>query len=144
MNHEELENLAHRYREILRQGVYLLRSIDTDGELSSSQVSTLNMLAAGPLRMGVIARNAGIRVPSATEQVIKLESLALVERIADESDARVVLVGLTAAGRSVLNAANARRNAIVATALKTLDANELRAVGNAIPAIAKLNEALAS
>lgn len=144
MNDVELEDLARRYRDILRQAVYLVRSMDADGDLSSGQVSTLNMIAAQPLRVGAIARNAGIRVPSATEQVIKLGSLGLVERIADESDARVVLVGLTDAGRSALAAANARRNAVMATALRTLDADELQAVANAIPAIAKLNEALAS
>lgn len=144
MNDVELEDLARRYRDILRQAVYLVRSMDADGDLSSGQVSTLNMIAAQPLRVGAIASNAGIRVPSATEQVIKLGSLGLVERIADESDARVVLVGLTAAGRNALAAANARRNAMMATALRTLDADELRAVANAIPAIAKLNEALAS
>ncbi|MEO8219926.1 MAG: MarR family transcriptional regulator [Specibacter sp.] len=144
MNDVELEDLARRYRDILRQAVYLVRSMDADGELSSGQVSTLSMIAAQPLRVGAIARNAGIRVPSATEQVIRLGTLGLVERIADESDARVVLVGLTEAGRSALAAANARRNAVMATALMTLDAHELQAVANAIPAIAKLNEALAS
>lgn len=144
MNDIELHDLARRYRDILRQAVYLVRSIDTDGELSTGQVATLNMIADQPLRVGAIARNAGIRVPSATEQVIKLGSLGLVERIADDSDARVVLVGLTDAGRSALAQANARRNAMMATALKTLDADELAAVANAIPAIAKLNEALAS
>lgn len=144
MNDVELEDLARRYRDILRQAVYLVRSMDADGELSSGQVGTLNMIAAQPLRVGAIARNAGIRVPSATEQVIKLGTLGLVERIADESDARVVLVGLTEAGRSALAAANSRRNAVMATALMTLDADELQAVANAIPAIAKLNQALAS
>lgn len=144
MSDIELHDLARRYRDILRQAVYLVRSTDADGELSTGQVATLNMIADQPLRVGAIARNAGIRVPSATEQVIKLGSLGLVERIADESDARVVLVGLTDAGRSALAQANARRNATMATALKTLDADELAAVANAIPAIAKLNEALAS
>lgn len=143
MNDVELEDLARRYREILRQAVYLVRSIDVDGDLSTSQVGILNMIAAEPLRVGAIARKAGIRVPSATEQIIKLGTAGLVERTADEADARVVLVGLTAAGRSALDAANGRRNATMAAALKTLDASELLAVANAIPAIAKLNAALA-
>ncbi|MHA7306197.1 MarR family winged helix-turn-helix transcriptional regulator [Arthrobacter sp. TMN-49] len=143
MNDIELQDLARRYREILRQAVYLVRSIDADGELSTGQVSTLNMIATEPLRVSVIARNAGIRVPSATEQVIKLEGLGLVNRLADESDARVVLVRLTEAGRSALAQANARRNATMAAALKTLNPDERLAVAKAIPAIAKLNDALA-
>jgi DNA-binding MarR family transcriptional regulator len=144
MNDDELEGLASRYRDILRQAVFLVRSIDAEGELSTSQVSILNMVTGEPLRVGVIARNAGIRVPSATEQIIKLEGAALVERIADESDARVVLVRLTDTGRETLSRANARRNAIMARGLKTLEPAEIDAIDAVIPAIAKLNQALAS
>ncbi|MGO4383234.1 MarR family winged helix-turn-helix transcriptional regulator [Specibacter sp. RAF43] len=139
---EELLQLAGRYRDILRQAVYLVRSLDADGELTTRQVSTLNMVAADPMRVSAIARYSGIRVPSATEQVIKLEAAGLVERIADDSDARVVLVRLTDAGRAQLGAANARRNATIAEALETLSDEERLAISNAIAAIAKLNAAL--
>ncbi|NVM93369.1 MarR family winged helix-turn-helix transcriptional regulator [Arthrobacter wenxiniae] len=141
---EDLEELAGRYRDILRQAVYLLRSIDAEGELSTSQVSTLNMLASQPLRVGAVARFAGIRVPSATEQVIKLESAGLVQRTPDDSDARAVLVRLTEDGRKALAQANKRRNADVAAALATLSEEERGAVKNALPAIGKLNAALKS
>lgn len=141
---ENLEELASRYRDILRQAVYLVRSIDAEGELSTGQVSTLNMISAQPMRVSAIARYAGIRVPSSTEQVIKLETAGLVERITDESDARAVLVRITATGRKKLGEANKRRNANMAAALGTLSAGEQLAVANAIPAIAKLNAALKS
>ena len=106
---ENLE-LAARYREILRQALYVVRSIDADGELSTAHTSTLNMLAAAPMRIGLIARNAGIRVPSATEQVTKLAAAGLVERVPSDTDARVVEVRLTEEGRRTLKAANLRRN----------------------------------
>ncbi len=141
---EELQDLASRYRDILRQAVYLVRAMDAEGELSTRNLSTLNMIAAEPMRVGAIARFAGIRVPSATEQVIKLEAAGLVERIADESDARVVLVRLTADGRKSLEAGNARRNQAMAAALETLTAGERQDIADAIPAIAKLNAALKS
>lgn len=139
---EEFEELASRYREILRQAVYLVRSIDSEGELSTGHVSTLNMIAETPLRVSAIAKNAGIRVPSATEQVIKLENAGLVQRQSDPSDARVVLVKLTEHGRIKLSEANKRRNANMASVLATLSARERQAVANAIPAVAKLNAAL--
>lgn len=139
---ENLLELAERYREILRQSVYLVRSMEVEGELSVAQVSILNMVVAGPLRVGRIAENAGIRVPSATEQIIKLESAGLVQRTADPSDARVVLVTLTDTGRGRLKAANARRSATMARALEALDAAEIQAVAAAIPALSKLNAAL--
>lgn len=139
---ENLEELSGRYRDILRQSVYLVRSIDADGELSTGQVSTLNMIFVEPMRVSAIARYAGIKVPSATEQVIKLESAGMVERIADASDARVVLVKITAFGKKKLAVANKRRNANMAAALSELTAQEQQAVADAIPAIAKLNIAL--
>ncbi|GAA4658476.1 MarR family winged helix-turn-helix transcriptional regulator [Arthrobacter cryoconiti] len=141
---ENLEELSGRYRDILRQSVYLVRSIDADGELSTGQVSTLNMIFVEPMRVSAIARYAGIKVPSATEQVIKLESAGMVERIADASDARVVLVKITAFGKKKLAVANKRRNANMAAALSELTSQEQQAVADAIPAIAKLNIALAA
>ena len=135
--------LAGRYRAILRQAVFLVRSMDAEGELSTSQVSTLNMVSAEPLRVGAMARKAGIRVPSATEQVTKLEAAGLVERIADPADARVVLVKPTEAGLVKLHDANSRRNASMARALQTLSREERQAIDAAMPAMAKLNAALA-
>jgi DNA-binding MarR family transcriptional regulator len=141
---EDFEELAGRYRDILRQAVYLSRSIDAEGELSTNQVSTLNMISAQAMRVSAIGKYAGIRVPSATEQVIKLEAAGLVQRMPDESDARAVLVHLTETGRKVLAEANRRRNANMAAALETLSAGEKQAINDAIPAIAKLNAALKS
>lgn len=99
MNDEQLLGMAGRYREILRKAVYLLRSPDADGRLSTAQPSTLHKVAAGPARVSDIAKNAGIRVARATEQIIKLETAGLVPGIAHARDARVVLVRLTDAGR---------------------------------------------
>lgn len=139
---EDLQDLAGRYRDILRQAVFLVRSMDAEGELSIGQLSTLNMISNNPMRVSDIARNAGIRVPSATEQIIKLEAAGLVQRISDSSDARVVLVKLTTVGRVKLTESNGRRNAAMATALETLSPAERSSIANAIPAIAKLNAAL--
>ncbi|MGA7206741.1 MAG: MarR family transcriptional regulator [Specibacter sp.] len=139
---EDLQELAGRYRDILRQAVFLVRSMDAEGQLSTRNLSTMNMIAKQPMRVSAIARYAGIRVPSATEQVIELEAAGLVERLGDESDARVVLVALTDAGRERLDETNKLRNGAMAKALATLSAEERQAISSAIPAIAKLNEAL--
>lgn len=140
---ENLE-LAARYREILRQALYVVRSIDSDGELSTAQTSTLNMLVAAPLRIGIIARNAGIRVPSATEQVTKLAVAGWVERVPSRTDARAVEVRLTEAGRAALAAANLRRNRAMARAFEFLSPEERQAISLAIPAIEKLNIVLSA
>lgn len=143
---DSIENLelAARYREILRQALYVVRSIDSDGELSTAQTSTLNMLVAAPLRIGIIARNAGIRVPSATEQVTKLAVAGWVERVPSHTDARAVEVRLTEAGRAALAAANLRRNRAMARAFESLSPEERQAISLAIPAIEKLNIVLSA
>ena len=86
--------LAQDFREALRHSIYLVRRLDADGELSAAQFSTLKMLldagnAPGPtggshgVRVGEIARNLGVKVPSATEQIIKLERAGLARREPD-------------------------------------------------------------
>jgi DNA-binding MarR family transcriptional regulator len=144
MSGDELRSLAARYRESLRHAVYLIRSLDADGELSTAQVSTLNMVADGPARVSAIARNAGVKVPSATEQIIRLEAAGLLARGQDDRDARVVLVSLTAAGREAVTTANDRRNALLAGQLATLEEADREAIARAIPAMDKLNRSLSS
>src|SRR6478609_5592900 len=90
--------LAQDFREALRHSIYLVRRLDADGELSAAQLSTLKMLMdAGPgsqdggasasgVRVGEIARNLGVKVPSATEQIIKLERAGLARRQPDPDD----------------------------------------------------------
>ncbi|MFI5085884.1 MAG: MarR family winged helix-turn-helix transcriptional regulator [Actinomycetales bacterium] len=139
MSTAELLALASRYRETLRHSVYLSRSLDTEGELSTTQTSILNMVAAGPARVSSIARNLGIKVPSATQAVIKLEAAGLLARTQDTADARAVLVSLTAAGDASLRAANHRRNSVMAAALAALTPEERAAIEAAIPAMGKLS-----
>lgn len=142
MNDAELRQLAGEFRAVLRQVVYLIRAMDAEGELSTSVVSTLNMVSAAPMRVSDIARNAGIRVPSATEQIIKLEAAGLVQRISSDSDARVVLVRLTDKGRDALDAANEKRDAPIAEALASLSEEERQAIAVALPALAKFQSAM--
>jgi DNA-binding MarR family transcriptional regulator len=142
MNDLQLEKLAQDFREALRHGVYLVRRLDADGELSSAQVSTLKMLLEGGVRVGEIARNLGVRVPSATEQIIKLEKAGLARREADPDDSRAVRVVLTAEGRHAVDQANRRRNAMMAGILATLTEDEKRSLADALPVIEKINSAV--
>lgn len=139
MPFSDLTALASRYREGLRHAVYLVRSMDAEGEYSTAQVSMMNMISANPLRVGDIARRLGIRLPSATEMVIKLQRAGLVERLPDATDARAVLVSLTGRGQAVLAEANVRRNEHLAEQLGQLDDDERAVLEAAIPVMLKLN-----
>jgi len=139
---EELQALAGDFRDALRHSVYLVRRLDADGELSAAQLSTLKMLLDNGVRVGEIARNLGVRVPSATEQIIKLERAGLARREPDPDDSRAVLVVLTAAGRAAVDSANARRNAVMAGILSSLTEQDRQALAAALPVIGKINASL--
>lgn len=143
---EDLLALAQDFREALRHSIYLVRRLDADGELSAAQISTLKMLleadSDGGVRVGEIARNQGVKVPSATEQIIKLERAGLVHREADPTDSRAVRVRLTAAGHTAVESANARRNAVMAQILGGLPEQDRRALAAAMPVIGRINESV--
>ncbi|KQN89573.1 MarR family winged helix-turn-helix transcriptional regulator [Arthrobacter sp. Leaf69] len=144
--------LAQDFREALRHSIYLVRRLDADGELSAAQLSTLKMLmdagtsregdggsSAAGVRVGEIARNLGVRVPSATEQIIKLERAGLARREPDPEDSRAVRVRLTEAGVAAVASANERRNAVMAGVLSSLSDDERAALAAALPVIGRIN-----
>jgi len=134
-----LTNLAKEYREALRLGVYMFRRLDPEGELTAAQLSLLSMIQDAGLRVGDIAKNLGIKVPSATEQIIKLERAGLVTRQPDPDDSRAVQVAITRAGTAAVESADQRRNAMVAELLQGLSSQEIEQLAVALPVIAKLN-----
>ncbi|MDR7160492.1 MarR family transcriptional regulator [Arthrobacter sp. BE255] len=138
-NDDALQALASDFREALRHSVYLVRRLDSDGELSAAQLSTLKMLLDDGVRVGEIARNLGVRVPSATEQIIKLERAGLARREPDPKDSRAVRVVLTADGRAAVTAANKNRNAVMAGILSSLSDADRAALAAALPVIDKIN-----
>lgn len=138
----QLEELASGFREALRHSVYLVRRLDADGELSAAQLSTLKMLLGEGQRVGEIARNLGVRVPSATEQIIKLERAGLARREPDPADSRAVRVILTPEGRAAVDAANKRRNQVMADILSSLTDQDRKALADALPVIDKINASL--
>ena len=139
--------LAEDFREALRHSIYLVRRLDADGELSAAQLSMLKMLldagpAAGGVRVGEIARNLGVKVPSATEQIIKLERAGLARREPDPDDSRAVRVTLTEAGLAAVASANERRNEVMAGVLSSLSDDDRAALAAALPVIGRINATL--
>ncbi|VXB84806.1 ArsR family transcriptional regulator [Arthrobacter sp. 9V] len=134
-----LLDLAQEFRESLRLGVYMFRRLDPEGELTAAQLSLLSMISDGGLRVGDIAKNLGIKVPSATEQIIKLERASLITRQPDPDDSRAVRVVISQAGTAAVESANQRRNAMVAELLQELSSEEIEHLASALPVIAKLN-----
>ena len=135
----ELQQLAEEFRESLRQALYIARHMDADTDLSATQVSILKMAAGDGMRVSEIARNLGVRVPSATEQIIRLEKAGLLLRSPDPRDSRGVRVTLAEDGPGRLAAANTARTALMTRLLEQLSEGEQQALAAALPVISKLN-----
>jgi DNA-binding MarR family transcriptional regulator len=81
--------------------------------LTFAQSRVLRILArqSEPLRMGDLAARFEVAPRSATSMVDSLEALGLVERRADPTDRRSVLVGLTADGLALMDRVSELRRA---------------------------------
>lgn len=81
----------------------------------------------GPLPMNRLAELTGVSVASATGIVARMEGRHLVERHHDESDRRLVVVGLTSIGKRMFRVIEQRRRAHLRKVLGHLTDDELAA-----------------
>ncbi|MCC3272637.1 MarR family transcriptional regulator [Arthrobacter zhangbolii] len=135
-----LDELAEGFRESLRLALYIARNMDADTDLSSSQISVLRMAAGDGMRVTGIARNLGVKVPSATEQIIRLEAAGLLLRSPDPADSRGVRVTLTPEGAKALAEGDRNRTALMADLLRQLSPEDRTALAAALPVIRRLTE----
>ncbi|GAA2138082.1 MarR family winged helix-turn-helix transcriptional regulator [Actinomadura napierensis] len=130
--------LAEQLNRSLRHIVLMLRRATADQAITSQQLSVLGSLEHGPCRMTELAAEHGVRLPTMTAQINRLERDGLVERGRDGSDARVVTAALTAAGRERLAAGREQRIGFLAERFAGLTDEERAAVAAALPALDKL------
>ncbi|MCQ1999529.1 MarR family winged helix-turn-helix transcriptional regulator [Arthrobacter zhaoxinii] len=135
-----LDELAEEFRESLRLALYIARNMDADTDISATQVSIMKMAAGEGTRVSGIARNLGVKVPSATEQIIRLEGAGLLKRSPDPHDSRGVRVTLTPKGEQSLREANGSRTALMAALLEQLSSEERAALSAALPVIRRLTK----
>ncbi|WP_312182413.1 MarR family transcriptional regulator [Arthrobacter sp.] len=133
-----LDPLAEDFREALREAVFLVRHMDTEFGVTSNQLVALRMVAGDGMRVSDIARNLGVKVPSATEQIIRLEHAGLVRRTQDPQDSRGVRVTLTPDGEHKLTVETARRASLMSALLAQLAETEREKLRAALPIIAKV------
>ncbi|MFD0685050.1 MarR family winged helix-turn-helix transcriptional regulator [Actinomadura fibrosa] len=131
-------DLAERLNRRLRHVVLMLRQAGADQPITSQQLSVLGSLEAGARRMTELAAEHGVRLPTMTAQVNRLERDGLVERGRERSDARVVTVRLTGPGRERLAAGRERRIAFLTERFEGLTDAERAAIAAALPALDKL------
>jgi DNA-binding MarR family transcriptional regulator len=97
--------------------------------LGTARASALSVIVfAVPLGIGRLAEIEQVRAPTMTRLVDRLEAAGLVQRIRDPKDRRNVGVHATPAGRRILEGGRARRVGVLATAMRSLPAGDLRAL----------------
>ncbi len=130
--------LAADLRKALRGTLLLQRHLDGQSPLTSAHASLLDLIRDDPQRVSWLARELGIRVPSVTEQVIRLERNGMVQRAPDPTDSRAVLVAITPRGRKVLEEDLGVRVQALSSRLGLLSEAERDALAAAIGPLTKL------
>ncbi|MEU6644952.1 MarR family transcriptional regulator [Saccharomonospora sp. NPDC046836] len=131
--------LAHELRPLVFRLYYLVRRHGPRHTLTLTQGSVLaELVAGGPRRMSVLADLEGVRLPSLTDVVTRLERDGLVIRVPDPADRRAVLVSVTAQGRRFYDELVAAREEFLRERLSVLPPEDRGAIELAIPALRRL------
>lgn len=122
-------NIARRIRPAMTKLYVMYFRIAEQSDLTGPQLSIMSRLQDnGPSRISQVAREEGIRMPTASNALHQLEQRELVHRVRDESDRRGVRVELTALGAAELRRVGEERERYLADMISTLseeDAQEL-------------------
>ncbi|WP_255657887.1 MarR family winged helix-turn-helix transcriptional regulator [Actinoplanes sp. L3-i22] len=120
-----------------------LRRITPREELSLTAASTLARLErSGPHRLCELHAPEGVSQPAMTQLVTRLERDGLATRGSDPADGRVVVVGITDAGREAVARRRAGRAEALSAVLRQLAADDRAALTAALPALDRLNDLL--
>ena len=133
---------AARLRRAALRLAYGLRAPATRYGLTPSRLATLVILGQqGPLRVGDMAHELNIAVPSASRLLDVVAESGFVERRDDPTDRRAFLVSLTAAGAKILEDVRAQGVQELAGHLASLPTAQRAAVEAALPALEALADA---
>ncbi|NLP39279.1 MAG: MarR family transcriptional regulator [Corynebacterium pollutisoli] len=133
------EDIAARIRPAMTKLYVMYFRIAEQSDLTGPQLSIMARLKSnGPSRISQIAREEGIRMPTASNALHQLEQRELVERIRDEQDRRGVRVQLTRLGESELERVGEERTKYLAEMLGTLSEEDLAQVSEMTDIVNKL------
>jgi DNA-binding MarR family transcriptional regulator len=116
----------------------VLRQQNDDG-LSYALISLLfNISRSQPVSAGELAETEGVTPPSVTRSLNRLIELGYVSRIPDPADRRAALIQLTPAGVRERQRVLRSREVWLSEHLERLNADELKALLAALPALERL------
>jgi len=127
--------MAQQRQAMARQGC--LRAV------SQTNLHALMLLEnEGPVPMSRLADLLDVSLPNLTGIVGRMEELGLLERIRDGGDRRVVLVGITSAGRAAVQEADATRRNHLAVILEAMSPEQQETCLDAFRALRQTAERL--
>jgi len=139
MTEPTAEDIAARIRPAMTKLYVMYFRIAEQSDLTGPQLSIMARLKSnGPSRISQIAREEGIRMPTASNALHQLEQRELVERIRDEQDRRGVRVQLTRLGESELERVGEERTKYLAEMLGALSEEDLAQVSEMTDIVNKL------
>jgi DNA-binding MarR family transcriptional regulator len=134
---ERLAHAADRLAIKMRRSVIQESMQDwSELELTIPQLRTLGLLAHSSRRMGEVASCLGSSVSSATSLIERLEGKALVERVHDPVDRRVVICHLTPDGQELMERFWRLQRLKVEQVVDLLDEKDLTKVVTAVEIMA--------
>lgn len=134
-----LHELVGQLRPLLFRLYDVVRRQTPQQELTLTQGSILrSLVVSGPSRMGALAEAEGVRMPSMTNVVGRMERMGLVHREPDPADRRATLVDLTVQGRRYYEDLVAARDRFLIQRLSELDSADRQAIAAALPALERL------
>jgi DNA-binding MarR family transcriptional regulator len=115
----------------------------TSLEVSRTEAGVLRALSVRARRVTELAANEGVTQPAITLLVNRLEQRGWVNRVADPSDGRAVLVSLTARGEAVFERLRAEYRALLHEEMASLHDDEVETLAEAVQILDKLIDRLA-
>lgn len=126
-------------RPLMFRLYYVVRRQTPQRQLTLTQGSVLHALVdEGPQRMGVLAEAEGVRLPSMTDVIRRLERMGLVQRAPDPADRRATLVEAMPEGKRYYDDLTAARDRFLIARLSELDTTDREAIAAALPALERL------
>src|SRR5277367_2671384 len=106
---------------------------DAGEEVTLTQYRSLVVLASrGPQSMATLAEAVGVTAPTASRLCKRLVKKGLVRRRTDRNDRRQVRLGLTEAGRQLVDTVSMRRRQEIADLLASIPPKTQRSVATAL------------
>jgi DNA-binding MarR family transcriptional regulator len=110
--------------------------------VSRTEVGVLRILTGGPRRITELASEERVSQPAITLLVNRLAERGWVQRVADPSDGRAVLVSLTKAGEQVFAQLRAEYRALLHEEMATLGDRDVATLARAVEILDRLIDRL--